>query len=110
MCSSSRMGTKKRDKHQLFTRTCTNQTTTWLVHNLSTLGAKKNHGQIRIHKTHHGPNLGEATTFPLIVYSMFGHKTSTQMSFVPRLPSGSPEIPKVGTLVTLGPITLCVDL
>jgi len=24
--------------------------------------------QIRTHKTHHGPNLGEAITFPLIVY------------------------------------------
>ncbi len=40
----------------------------------STFGVKKSHGQIRthkihkIHKIHHGLDLGEATTFPLIVY------------------------------------------
>jgi len=39
------------------------------------------HMQTCPHKTHHGPSLGEATTFPLIVYSMFGHGTSTQISF-----------------------------
>jgi hypothetical protein len=42
-----------------------------------------NHGQTRTYKTHHGPNLGEATTFPLIIYFMLGHKISTQMSFYP---------------------------
>jgi len=47
--------------------------------------------QIRIHKTCHGPNLGETTTFPLIVY------------FVLQFLYGSPEIPKVGTPTTLGP-------
>jgi len=26
------------------------------------------------------------------------------------LPNGNPEIPKVGTFATLGPITLCADL
>ncbi len=41
---------------------------------------------------------GEATTFPLIVYSVLGHGTSTQMSFC----LGSLEIPKVGTPATLG--------
>jgi hypothetical protein len=43
------------------------------------------------HKTHHSLDLGEATTFPLIVYSMPGHGTSTQMSF----------FSKIGTLTTL---------
>jgi hypothetical protein len=33
------------------------------------------------HKIHHGSDLGEATTFPLIIYFMLGHGTSTQMSF-----------------------------
>jgi hypothetical protein len=64
------------------------------MHNWSTFGAKTNHKQIRIHKIHHGPDLGEATTFPLIVYSLRGHGTSTQMSFCPK-------IPKVGTPTTL---------
>jgi hypothetical protein len=43
-------------------------------------------GQTRTHKTHHGPDLGEATTFPLIVYFVPSHETSTQMSFCPRIP------------------------
>ncbi len=51
-------------------------------------------GQTQTHKTHHGPNLGEAITFPLIVYSMPGHETNTQMSW-------ESEIPKIGTLATL---------
>ncbi len=33
-------------------------------------GARTSHGQTRIHKTHHNSNLGEATTFPLIVFSL----------------------------------------
>ncbi len=86
----------------LFTWTCTNQTTSWLVHNWSIFGARTNHGQThtnhgqthtnhgqmrtnhgqtRTHKTHHGPDLGEAITFPLIVFSVPGHRTCTQMSF-----------------------------
>jgi hypothetical protein len=59
------------------------------------------HGQTRIHKTHHGPDLGEATTFPLIVYFVPNHETSTQMSFCPKTPKGSPEISKIGILTTL---------
>jgi hypothetical protein len=97
-CWSSGMGTRKSDKHQLLSWTCTNQTTSWLMHNLSTFGARTSHGQTRTHKTHHGPNLGEATTFPLIVYSVVGHGTSIQMTLFPGLPSGSPKIPKVGIL------------
>jgi hypothetical protein len=95
------MGTRKSDKHQLLTRTCTNQTTSWLVHNLSTFGVRTNHRQIRAHKTHHRLDLREATTFPLIVYSVAGHGTNIQMAFFSRLPNGSPEIPKVRTPVTL---------
>jgi hypothetical protein len=79
-----------------------NQTTSWLVHNLSTFRARTSHGQTRTHKIHHGSNLGETTIFPLIVYSMTSHETNIQMTFLPGLPSGSPEIPKLGTLVTLG--------
>jgi len=39
------------------------------------------HEQTWIHKIHHGPNLGEATIFPLIVYFVHGHETNIQMSF-----------------------------
>jgi hypothetical protein len=80
---SSGMRLGRMTSNQLLTRTCTNQTTSWLVHSRSTFSARMSHGQIRTHKTHHGSDLGEATTFPLIVYSMLGHGTSTQMSFCP---------------------------
>jgi hypothetical protein len=40
-----------------------------------------NHEQPQIHKIHHDPNLGKATTFPLIIYFVHGHGTNTQMSF-----------------------------
>jgi hypothetical protein len=63
------------------------------MYNWSTFGEQMNHEQTRTHKTHHGSDLGEATTFPLIIYYVHGHGTNTQMSFC--------EIPKIGTPVTL---------
>jgi hypothetical protein len=72
------------------------------MHDKNTFGVKTSHGQTRTYKTHHGLDLGEATTFPLIVYFVLGHKTSTQMSFVLGLPSVSPEIPTIGTPATFG--------
>jgi hypothetical protein len=46
---------------------------------------------------------GETTTFPLIVYSVLGRRGQHPNDiFLSGLPSGSFEIPKVGTLVTLG--------
>jgi hypothetical protein len=75
----------------------TNQTTSWLMCNYNTFCARTSHEQTRPHKTHHGPNLGEATTFPFILFYVFDHKASTQMSFCLR----SPEIPKIETPATL---------
>jgi hypothetical protein len=49
--------------------------------NWNTFGARTSHRQIWIHKIHHNPDLGEAITFPLIVFSMSGHGASTQLSF-----------------------------
>ncbi len=84
-----------------------NQTTSWLMHSWSTFGAKMSHGQIRIHKTHithHGPNLGEAITFPLIVY--LSMRPTSKWHFV----LGFPKFPKLGLSQLWGPITLCSDL
>jgi hypothetical protein len=63
------------------------------------------HEQTWTQKTHHGPNLGETTTFPLIVYYVPFHKfkPTSKWHFVLGLPNESPEIPKVGTPTTLGP-------
>jgi hypothetical protein len=38
------------------------------------------------HKTHHDPDLGEATTFPHIVYSTPLHEAHIQMVFCPGTP------------------------
>jgi hypothetical protein len=53
----------------------------WLVHNWITFGARMSQGQPQTHKTHHNPDLGEATTFPLIVYSAPLHMGHIQMTF-----------------------------
>jgi hypothetical protein len=42
--------------------------------------------QTQIHKTHHGSNLGEATTFPFIVYFVPGHGIGIQMTFYLETP------------------------
>ncbi len=66
---------------QLFTRTCINQTTSWLMCSWNTFGAWTSHGHTWTSKIHHIPNLGEVTTFPLIIFSMISHKGYIQMSF-----------------------------
>jgi len=63
------------------------------MHNWSTIGARTNHRQTQIYKIHHGPDLGETSTFPHIVFFVLGHGAYTQL--------GSLEILKIGTLVTL---------
>jgi hypothetical protein len=67
------------------------------VHSWSTFDARTNHGQTRIHKTHHSLDLGEATTFPLLIYPCLSTKPTSKWHFVSGLPNGSLEIPKVGT-------------
>jgi hypothetical protein len=72
---------------QLFICTYTNQTTSWLMHNWNTFGAWTSHGHTWTHKIHHDLDLGEATTFPLIVLFVIGHGSYTQISFFSRLPN-----------------------
>jgi len=56
------------------------------MHSWNTFGAKTSHEQTRIHKIHHGPDLGEATTFPFIVYFVPFREAHIQMAFCPRIP------------------------
>ncbi len=56
------------------------------MHSWSTFGPRMSHGQTRTHKTHHGLDLGEATTFPLIVYIVPLHEAHIQMAFCPGIP------------------------
>jgi len=64
------------------------------MHSWSILGAKTNHRQTRTHKTHHGLDLGESITFPLIIYFVPLHEAHIQMAFCL-------EILTTGTSVTL---------
>ncbi len=97
-CQNSRMGPRRLTSTSI-THTDLNKPNNKLVSaQLEHFGAWMIHRQTWTHKTHHGPNLQEATTFPLIIYYVPGHKTSIQMSFC----HGSPKIPIVGTLATLG--------
>jgi hypothetical protein len=96
---------------KLFTWTCTNQTTSWLVRSWNLFGAWTNHGHTRIHKTHHDFDLGEVTTFPLIVFFVISHRGYIQMSFcfgIPKL--GVSKFPKLGLLAFWKAITFCVNL
>ncbi len=73
-----------------------------------------NHGQIwthRTHKTHHGSDMGEATTFSLILFSMLNHSAYTQISFCPKTPKlGVLKFLKLGLLWLWKPITSCAYL
>ncbi len=77
------------------------------MHSLSIFRVRTSHGQLPCHMTHHGPDVGEATTFSLIVYFVHGHRTSTQMAFCL---GGVPKFPKLVLLWLWGPITLRSDL
>ncbi len=81
------------------------------MHSLNTFGAWTNHGQTRTYTIHHDPDLGEATTFPLIVFFVLGNRACTQMSFCHETPKlGVPKFPKLGLPQLWRPITSCADL
>ncbi len=61
------------------------------MHSWSTFGVRMSHKQLGTHKTHHGLDLGEATTFPFIVYS-------TPFHFLPHVPSGKNPGGKPGSI------------
>ncbi len=97
-----RDGTRKSDKQFSYSlEFASNQPTRWLVLCWSTFGARISHGRFWTHKTRHGLDSGEATTFPHIVYFVTLHRGYIQMVFFPGLPKGSLETDRVGILATL---------
>jgi hypothetical protein len=77
----------------------------------STFDARTSHEQTLIHKIHHSLDLGEATTFPLIVIFVLGHEASTQMSFCLETPKFRvSKFSKLGLPRLWGPIISFVDL
>jgi hypothetical protein len=70
-----------------------------------------NHEHTWIHKIHHGPNVRETTTFPLIVFSMIIHGGCIQMSFCPgALKLKLSKLSKLGLLELWRVITSCSNL
>ncbi len=67
------------------------------MHSWNIFSAWMNHEHTRTHKTHHCMDLGEATTFPLIIFFVIRHGGYIQMPFGPR----TPKIPEIGTCTTL---------
>jgi hypothetical protein len=96
---------------QLFTWICANQTTSWLMHNYNTFGAQTSHGHTRTHKIHHGLNLGETTTFPLIVFFVINHGGYIQMLFCSKtFKLGILKFSKLGVLALWRAIISCANL
>jgi hypothetical protein len=63
------------------------------------------------HETYHDPDLGEAITFPFIVYSMAGHGAYIQMAFLSQdSRMGVPKSRQLCLSQLWNPITLRVDL
>jgi hypothetical protein len=81
------------------------------VHGWNTFGAQTSHRQTLIHNTHHNPDLGEATTFPFIVFFVLGHGDCTQMSFCLGTPKlGIPKFLKLKLLQLWRLITFSANL
>jgi hypothetical protein len=86
------------------------QTTKWLVYIREHPWVLGQATGILDHKTHHGPDSGEATTFPHIVFSVPHFGDYIQMALFPRTPKlesrNCPEIipvgvPRLSELITL---------
>jgi hypothetical protein len=77
------------------------------MHSCNTLDAQTSHKHTQIHKTHHGPDLGETTSFLLIVFFFINHKGYIQMSFCHL---GVPKFLKLGFPQLWRPIKFCENL
>jgi hypothetical protein len=80
VCWSSRMGPWRAISNSII-HADLHKSNNKLVSAMLNFGAHMNNGQKWTHKTHHSLNSGEATTFPLTIYFVHGHRASTQMSF-----------------------------
>ncbi len=60
--------------------------TSWLEPILHPFGVGTSHGRPWTHLIHHGPDSGEATTFPHIVFSALLHGSHIRMTLFPETP------------------------
>jgi hypothetical protein len=76
---------------------CTNKITSWLVHRWNIFGALMNHKHSQTHKTHHSLDLGEGTTFLLIIFLLIHHEGYHPNGVFPKTPkSRISQFPKLG--------------
>ncbi len=71
------------------------------MHSWNTFGAQTSHGQTRIHKIHHKPDSGEATTSPFQYSLCLASGPTPKCHFVLGLSSWSSEILKIRTPMIL---------
>jgi hypothetical protein len=53
----------------------------------NTFGERTNHKHTQTHKIHHSPDLGEAITFPFILFYVISHRATSKCHFVSGLPT-----------------------
>jgi hypothetical protein len=87
--------------NQLLTQICINQTTSWLMRNCNTLVHGRTTGKHRLIILTTTWTWGKPPPSPLHYSLCLAMGPTPKCHFVPGLPSGSPEIPKIGTLATL---------
>jgi hypothetical protein len=81
------------------------------MHNWNIFVAWMNHEQTQTHKIHQGPNFGESTTFPFLIFFVPGHEPCTQISFCPKTSKlGISKFSKLGLSKLWKHITLCAKL
>jgi len=106
-----RGGTRKSDKQFIHSHEfASNQPTSQLVQCWNTLDVKTSRGQLRIHKIHHDLDLGEATTFPHIVYFAPLHEAHIQMVSSRDSQRGVLKSPRLELLHLCRAIISCSDL
>jgi hypothetical protein len=76
--------------------------TRWLVHSWSTFGARTSQGQLKLTRLTTSRTWGKPSPSPLYYIVRLSTGAISKWLFVPGLPSGSPEIPTIRTLITLG--------
>ncbi len=89
----------------------TQNQTSWLVHSWNIFGVRTNHEQTRIHKNHHDPNLGEATTFtPYNILYASPQSAHPNGILFQDSQVGVLKLPKLGFPQLWNPITCVLDV
>jgi hypothetical protein len=96
-----RDGTRKKWQASLTHMDLHKTNTKWLVHSWNTFGARTNHGQLGHTRLTTAWTWGKSPPSPYSILCASPRGPHPNGLFVPRLPSGSFEIPTVGTLATL---------